>query len=83
MSSPGTIIDWDERNQKDLQLEEAKLLNGLEPEPDLKLKLRYMDFIRILRRNKASSDNTNFPNQIRQLVAGMQYFDIKIQQMEL
>ena len=39
-----------------------------------------MDFLRIIRRNEQKQ---TLPDQIRQFIAGMQYFDIKINQMEL
>ena len=82
ISSPITVIDWDEQSEGNLQTEEQKLLKGLEQEADEKMKLRYMDFVRIMRRNE-NNDKEELPDQIRQLIAGMQYFEIKIKQMEL
>ena len=39
-----------------------------------------MDFLRIIRRNEQKE---SLSDHIRQFIAGMQYFDIKINQMEL
>jgi hypothetical protein len=51
LASPITIVDWNQHNESNLQTEEQQLLTDLEPETDEKMKMRYMDFVRIMRRN--------------------------------
>ena len=80
LSSPITFLDWDQDQETNLAQEEKNILADLEPESDEKMKLRYMDFIRIVRRVQ---EHVGLPDHIRQLIAGMEYFDKKIDQMEL